>query len=36
MDSLSTYQLPNDFGTVTNVINDSQEASSNVLEIPGV
>lgn len=36
MDSLSTYQLPSDFGTVTNVINDSQEASSNVLEIPGV
>lgn len=36
MDSLSTYQLPSDFGTVTNVVNDSQEASSNVLEIPGV
>lgn len=36
MDSLSTYQLPSDFGTVTNVVNDSQEASSSVLEIPGV
>lgn len=35
-ESLSTYQLPSDFGTVTNVINDSQEASSHVLEIPGV
>lgn len=36
MDSLSTYQLPSDFGTVTNVVNDSQEASSSALEIPGV
>lgn len=36
MDSLSTYQLPNDFGTVTNVVNDSQEASSGVLEVLGV
>lgn len=36
MDSLSTYQLPSDFGTVTNVVNDSQEASSSVLEVPGV
>lgn len=36
MDSLSTYQLPSDFGTVTNVVNDSQEASSSALEVPGV